>query len=94
MEISDAMRSLKCEVKDEIRTSLKDLNQFLPDLPADLEAILERNEQLEGGLESLKENFPFAVNERPLEGKLNFSQAHLTVRRFPSPGKPKHRLSG
>lgn len=78
MEISDAMRSLKCEVKDEIRTSLKDLNQFLPDLPADLEAMLERNEQLEGGLESLKENFPFAVNERPLEGKLNFSQAHLT----------------
>lgn len=78
MEISDAMRSLKCEVKDEIRTSLKDLNQFLPDLPADLEAILERNEQLGGGLESLKENFPFAVNERPLEGKLNFSQAHLT----------------
>ncbi|XP_043421379.1 centriolin isoform X4 [Prionailurus bengalensis] len=79
MEISEAMRSLKCEVKDEIRTSLKNLNQFLPELPADLEAIWERNENLEGGLESLKENFPFTVSERPspLEEKLNFSQIHI-----------------
>ncbi|XP_057169712.1 centriolin isoform X3 [Ursus arctos] len=79
MEISDAMRTLKSEVKDEIRTSLKNLNQFLPELPADLEAILERNENLEGGLESLKENFPFTVSERPspFEEKLNFSQTHI-----------------
>uniref|UniRef100_A0A452QFL6 Centriolin n=1 Tax=Ursus americanus TaxID=9643 RepID=A0A452QFL6_URSAM len=79
MEISDAMRTLKSEVKDEIRTSLKSLNQFLPELPADLEAILERNENLEGGLESLKENFPFTVSERPspFEEKLNFSQTHI-----------------
>lgn len=79
MEISDAMRTLKCEVKDEIRTSLRNLNQFLPELPADLEAILERNENLEGGLESLKENFPFTVSERPspFEEKLNFSQTHI-----------------
>uniref|UniRef100_A0A8C8Y2H9 Centriolin n=1 Tax=Panthera leo TaxID=9689 RepID=A0A8C8Y2H9_PANLE len=79
MEISEAMRSLKCEVKDEIRTSLKNLNQFLPELPADLEAIWERNENLEGGLESLKENFPFTVSERPspFEEKLNFSQIHI-----------------
>ncbi|XP_047686091.1 centriolin isoform X4 [Prionailurus viverrinus] len=79
MEISEAMRSLKCEVKDEIRTSLKNLNQFLPELPADLEAIWERNENLEGGLESLKENFPFTVSERPspFEEKLSFSQIHI-----------------
>jgi len=79
MEISDAMRTLKSEVKDEIRTSLKNLNQFLPELPADLEAILERNENLEGGLESLKENFPFTMSERPspFEEKLNFSQTHI-----------------
>ncbi|XP_046924807.1 centriolin isoform X3 [Lynx rufus] len=79
MEISEAMRSLKCEVKDEIRSSLKNLNQFLPELPADLEAIWERNENLEGGLESLKENFPFTVSERPspFEEKLNFSQIHI-----------------
>nr|XP_035111969.2 centriolin isoform X2 [Callithrix jacchus] len=76
MEISDAMRTLKSEVKDEIRTSLKNLNQFLPELPADLEAILERNENL-GELESLKENFPFTMNEGPLEEKLNFSQVHI-----------------
>ncbi|XP_011782789.1 PREDICTED: centriolin [Colobus angolensis palliatus] len=77
MEISDAMRTLKSEVKDEIRTSLKNLNQFLPEVPADLEAILERNENLEGELESLKENFPFTINEGPFEEKLNFSQVHI-----------------
>ncbi|KAG8518835.1 Centriolin [Galemys pyrenaicus] len=79
MEISEAMKSLKSEVKDEIRTSLKSLNQFLPDLPPDLEAILERNENLEGGLESLKENFPFSMNERPspFDEKLNLSQVHI-----------------
>ncbi|KAK2120249.1 hypothetical protein P7K49_001635 [Saguinus oedipus] len=76
MEISDAMRTLKSEVKDEIRTSLKNLNQFLPEVPADLEAILERKENL-GELESLKENFPFTMNEGPLEEKLNFSQVHI-----------------
>ncbi|XP_053419995.1 centriolin [Nycticebus coucang] len=77
MEISDAMRTLKSEVKDEIRTSLKNLNQFLPELPTDLEAILERNENLEGELESLKENFPFTMNERPFEEKLNFPKVHI-----------------
>ncbi|XP_023400751.2 centriolin isoform X4 [Loxodonta africana] len=79
MEISEAMRTLKSEVKDEIRTSLKNLNQCLPELPAELEAIFERNENLEGELESLKENFPFTINERPspFEEKLNFSQVHI-----------------
>ncbi|KAM9207146.1 centriolin [Dugong dugon] len=79
MEISEAMRTLKSEVKDEIRTSLKNLNQCLPELPAELEGIFERNENLEGELESLKENFPFTMNERPspFEEKLNFSQVHI-----------------
>ncbi|XP_004849518.1 centriolin isoform X1 [Heterocephalus glaber] len=76
MEISDAMRTLKCEVKDEIRTSLKNLNQFLPEPPVDLAVVLERNENLEE-LESLKENFPFTVNDRPFEEKLNFSQVRM-----------------
>ncbi|KAM6169652.1 centriolin isoform 2-T2 [Rhynchocyon petersi] len=78
MEISEAMRTLKSEVKDEIRTSLKNLNQCLPELP-ELEAIFERNENLEGELESLKENFPFTMNERPspFEEKRNFSQLHI-----------------
>lgn len=79
MEISDAMRTLKSEVKDEIRTSLKNLNQFLPELPADLAAILERNENL-GALESLKENFPFTTNERLFEEKSNFSHVHIMVK--------------
>lgn len=79
MEISEAMRTLKSEVKGEIRTSLKNLNQFLPELPEDLEAILERNENLGGGLESLKENLPFTMSARlsPFEEKLNISQVHI-----------------
>ncbi|XP_010806632.2 centriolin isoform X1 [Bos taurus] len=79
VEISEAMRTLKSEVKDEIRASLKNLNQFLPELPADLEAILERSEHLDGGLESLKENFPFALSEKPspFEEKLHFSRVHI-----------------
>lgn len=82
MEISEAMRTLKYEVKDEIRTNLKNLNQLLPELPEEVEAVLERNENLGGGLESLKENFPFPMSERPspLEEKLNLSQIHVTVR--------------
>ncbi|XP_055283759.1 centriolin isoform X2 [Moschus berezovskii] len=79
VEISEAMRTLKSEVKDEIRTSLKNLNQFLPELPADLEAILARSEHLDGGLESLKENFPFALSEKPSPAgeKLHFSRVHI-----------------
>ena len=50
VEISEAMRTLKSEVKDEIRASLKNLNQFLPELPADLEAILV-NERCLGHLQ-------------------------------------------
>nr|XP_021509349.1 centriolin isoform X3 [Meriones unguiculatus] len=78
MEISDAMRTLKSEVKDEIRTSLKNLNQFLPELPADLAAVLERNENL-GELESLKENFLFTTSERIFEEKSNSPQVHISA---------------
>ncbi|XP_028640900.1 centriolin isoform X3 [Grammomys surdaster] len=76
MEVSNAMRTLKSEVKDEIRTSLRNLNQFLPELPADLAAILERNENLRE-LESLKENFLITTNERIFEEKSNFPQVHV-----------------
>lgn len=76
MEVSNAMRTLKSEVKDEIRTSLRNLNQFLPDLPADLTAILERDDNLRE-LESVKENFPFTTNERIFEEKSNFPQVHI-----------------
>ncbi|XP_047278639.1 centriolin isoform X17 [Homo sapiens] len=59
------------------RSQLEKNLLFLPELPADLEAILERNENLEGELESLKENLPFTMNEGPFEEKLNFSQVHI-----------------
>ncbi|XP_075416539.1 centriolin isoform X2 [Tenrec ecaudatus] len=78
MEISEAMRTLKSEVKDEIRTSLKNLNQCLPELPAELDSVFERNENL-GELESLKENLPFTMSERPspFEEKRNFTQVNI-----------------
>ncbi|XP_045052902.2 centriolin isoform X5 [Desmodus rotundus] len=75
---------------DRARRLMKELNQmqheytelkkqFVPELPPDLEAVLERNENLGGGLESLKENFPFTMSERPspFEEKPNFSQVHI-----------------
>ncbi|XP_045152487.1 centriolin isoform X2 [Echinops telfairi] len=79
MEISEAMRTLKSEVKDEIRTSLKNLNQCLPELPVELDSVFERNENLEGELESLKENLPFTMSERPspFEEKRNFTQVNI-----------------
>ncbi|XP_029392327.1 centriolin isoform X6 [Mus pahari] len=66
MEVSDAMRTLKSEVKDEIRTSLRNLNQFLPELPADVASILERNEKMNTGVEkhSVKGCATMKINSR------------------------------
>ncbi|XP_037735296.1 centriolin isoform X1 [Chelonia mydas] len=79
-EIKDAVKMLKLEVKDEIRTGLKDVSQSPPELLDDLEAVFEAKECLECELENLKENFPFAANEeRPLsfEEKRDLSKVHL-----------------
>uniref|UniRef100_A0A8C8VG35 Centriolin n=1 Tax=Pelusios castaneus TaxID=367368 RepID=A0A8C8VG35_9SAUR len=79
-EIKDAVKMLKLEVKDEIKTGLKDLNQSPPELLDDLEAVFEEKESLECELENLKENFPFASNEEgqlSFEEKMDLSKIHL-----------------
>ncbi|XP_029392329.1 centriolin isoform X8 [Mus pahari] len=79
MEVSDAMRTLKSEVKDEIRTSLRNLNQFLPELPADVASILERNEKMNTGVEkhSVKGCATMKINSR-----LNFDTVCLSKQKY------------
>nr|XP_032623335.1 centriolin isoform X4 [Chelonoidis abingdonii] len=69
-EIKDAVKMLKLEVKDEMRTGLKDVSQSPPELLDDLEAVFEAKECLECELENLKDNFPF-------EEKRDLSKVHL-----------------
>ncbi|XP_044848219.1 centriolin isoform X3 [Mauremys mutica] len=79
-EIKDAVKMLKLEVKDEMRTGLKDVSQSPPELLDDLEAVFEAKECLECELENLKENFPFAANEErqlSFEEKRDLSKVHL-----------------
>ncbi|XP_067397893.1 centriolin isoform X1 [Emydura macquarii macquarii] len=79
-EIKDAVKMLKLEVKDEIRSGLKDITQSPPELLGDLEAVFEAQESLECELENLKQNFPFASNEGgqlSFEEKMDFSKVHL-----------------
>lgn len=82
-EIKDAVKMLKLEVKDEIRSGLKDITQSPPELLGDLEAVFEAQESLECELENLKQNFPFASNEGgqlSFEEKMDFSKVHLMVK--------------
>ncbi|KAM9117352.1 centriolin isoform 2-T3 [Pangshura tecta] len=79
-EIKDAVKILKLEVKDEMRTGCKDVSQSPPELLDDLEAVFEAKECLECELENLSENFPFAANEErqlSFEEKRDFSKVHL-----------------
>uniref|UniRef100_A0A7M4ET31 Centriolin n=1 Tax=Crocodylus porosus TaxID=8502 RepID=A0A7M4ET31_CROPO len=79
-EIKDAVKMLKLEVKDEIRTGLKSSSPSPPELLDNLEADFEVKEGLQCELEDLKENFPFASNEEKqllFEEKLNLSKVHL-----------------
>ncbi|KAM7144423.1 centriolin isoform 2-T6 [Macrochelys suwanniensis] len=79
-EIKDAVKMLKLEVKDEIKTGLKDVSQSPPELLDDLEAVFEAKGCLECELENLKENFPFAANEErqlSFEEKRDLSKVHL-----------------
>nr|XP_014427854.1 centriolin isoform X2 [Pelodiscus sinensis] len=78
-EIKDAVKMLKLEVKDEIRTGLKNVSQTPPELLDDLEAVFEAKENLECELENL-ENFTSAANEErqlSFEDKRDLSKVHL-----------------
>ncbi|XP_051893173.1 centriolin-like isoform X4 [Pristis pectinata] len=63
-EIKEAIRILRSDVKAEIGSSLKDLDQSCVEPKSDLNVTLEEGETLQHEEESLKENFPFAGNER------------------------------
>nr|XP_060613346.1 centriolin isoform X2 [Anolis sagrei ordinatus] len=76
-EVKDAAKTLKLEVKDQIRARLKDLSQSPPEASQDLEL----NGGPQSDLESLKENYPFAGGEagmRCFDGKLDLTKVHIT----------------
>uniref|UniRef100_UPI00398E464C centriolin isoform X2 n=1 Tax=Pristiophorus japonicus TaxID=55135 RepID=UPI00398E464C len=62
-EIKEAIRTLRSDVKAEISSSLKDLDQSCVESKNDLNTIWEEEKTLQREVESLKENFPFAANE-------------------------------
>nr|XP_033817320.1 centriolin isoform X2 [Geotrypetes seraphini] len=77
-EINRIVKALKSEVKNELRSSLKDYDQPQQALLEDIEAVFEEQENLQSELESLKENFPFTANEEKLSvftNKLSFSKS-------------------
>ncbi|XP_067825865.1 centriolin isoform X2 [Heptranchias perlo] len=61
-EIKEAIRTLRSDVKAEISSSLKDLDQSCVELKNDVDIAWEEEKTL-CEVESLKENFPFAANE-------------------------------
>ncbi|XP_061459570.1 centriolin isoform X2 [Rhineura floridana] len=80
-EMKGTVKSLKLEVKDKMRTGLKDLSQSPPKLLEHLEAAFEANGRPQSDLESLKENYPFTDNEARmlcLDEKLDLSKVHIT----------------
>ncbi|XP_053137801.1 centriolin isoform X2 [Hemicordylus capensis] len=82
-EIREAVKMLKLEVKDRLRTGLKDLSQSPPEpLEEEEEGTMSQaSDSLQREWESLKENDPFAANEARMlcfEEKLDLSRVHIT----------------
>ncbi|XP_078282015.1 centriolin isoform X2 [Rhinoraja longicauda] len=63
-EIKEAIRILRSDVKAEIGSGLKDLDQSYVEAVNDVDTTLEEAETLQLEKESLKENFPFPANGR------------------------------
>lgn len=81
-EIKGAVKTLKVEVKGQMRTGLRDLSQAPPEPLEDLEATFKAERRLQNEWESLKENYPFAANVArtlSLVDKLDLSKVHITV---------------
>ncbi|XP_077162677.1 centriolin isoform X2 [Paroedura picta] len=79
-ELKGAVKTLKREVKDKMRTGLKDLSESPPGALEDPEAMYDMQGRLQGELECLKENYPFAANEIRLScfnEKLDMSKVHV-----------------
>ncbi|XP_075041774.1 centriolin isoform X2 [Mixophyes fleayi] len=63
LEVNEAVRELKAQVKMEIQSSLQDLHCADGDeLAEDVGDVLQQNQSLQSQLDSLKENFPFSAN--------------------------------
>ncbi|XP_066466750.1 centriolin isoform X2 [Tiliqua scincoides] len=80
-EIKGAVKTLKVEVKGQMRTGLRDLSQAPPEPLEDLEATFKAERRLQNEWESLKENYPFAANVArtpSLVDKLDLSKVHIT----------------
>ncbi|XP_078238967.1 centriolin isoform X2 [Pogona vitticeps] len=79
-EMKGAVKILKLEVKDKIRTGLKDLSQSPPETSEDLEAGFEANGKPQRAPESRKENYPFTEHEARMPGlddKLDLAKVHI-----------------
>ncbi|XP_053230594.1 centriolin isoform X4 [Podarcis raffonei] len=80
-EMKGTVKSLKLEVKDKMRTGLKDLSQSPQKLLGELETTFEIERRPQSDLESLKENYPFTNNEGTMlcfDEKLDLSKVHIT----------------
>ncbi|XP_032994259.1 centriolin isoform X2 [Lacerta agilis] len=80
-EMKGTVKSLKLEVKDKMRTGLKDLSQSPPKPLGELETTFEIKRRPQSDLESLKENYPFTNNEERMlcfDEKLDLSKVHIT----------------
>ncbi|XP_042334632.1 centriolin isoform X2 [Sceloporus undulatus] len=76
-EVIGTVKMLKLEVKDKMRTGLKDLSQSPPGPDTHCEA----NGRLQSDMESLKENYPFTDSEtrmRCFDEKLDLAKVHIT----------------
>ncbi|KAH0615522.1 hypothetical protein JD844_004881 [Phrynosoma platyrhinos] len=80
-ELKGTVKMLKLEVKDKIRTGLKDLSQSPPGLLQDPDTHCEANGRPQNAMESLKENYPFTDSEtrmRCFDEKLDLAKVHIT----------------
>ncbi|XP_072344661.1 centriolin isoform X2 [Scyliorhinus torazame] len=73
-EIKEALRTLRSDVKAEISSSLKDLDQSYVEAKNDVDTTWEEEMTLQSETESLKENFPLAANEGTYKERLNLTR--------------------
>ncbi|XP_041049599.1 centriolin [Carcharodon carcharias] len=73
-EIKEAIRTLRSDVKAEISSSLKDLDQSCVAPKNDLDITWEEEITVQSEVESLKENFPLATNEGTHDERLRLTK--------------------
>ncbi|XP_078082504.1 centriolin [Mustelus asterias] len=73
-EIKEAIRTLRSDVKAEISSSLKDLDQSCVEPRNDLNITWEEEMTVQSEMESLKENFPSAANDGTYNERLSLTK--------------------